>query len=153
VLIASIATTTILITGIALTATGNTRNIKVPYYIYCYKSYHTKEKCWILYPHLKQQAKAEKGYHRLSNKKRKTHEDNNKLDNPVGLITHFRITANSNTDNLLHTQWAINTGCSHHITHLQEHFISYKTIPKSSAHVRGLGGISYTPIGRGTVKL
>jgi hypothetical protein len=54
VLTAFIATTTILITSIALTATGNTKNIKVPYYIYCYKSYHTKEKCWILYLHLKQ---------------------------------------------------------------------------------------------------
>ena len=84
-------------------ATGDIRNIKVPYYIYCHKSYYTKEKCWILYPHLKQQAKARKGYYRLSNKKKKTHEDNNKLDNPVGLITHFRMTANSDIDNLLYT--------------------------------------------------
>jgi len=44
VLIASIVTTTIIITGIALTATSNTRNIKVPYYKHCYKSYYTKEK-------------------------------------------------------------------------------------------------------------
>jgi hypothetical protein len=78
VLIASIATTTILITGIALAETGNTKNIKVPYYTHCYKSYYTKEKCWILYLYLKQQAKAEKGHHGLSNKKRKTYKDNNK---------------------------------------------------------------------------
>ena len=86
-----------------LTATGNTRNIKIPYYIYCYKSYYTKEKCQILYLYLKQQAKARKGHRRLSNKKRKTYKDNNKSDNPIGLITHFGITANSNTNNLLHT--------------------------------------------------
>ena len=35
----------IVITSTALIATGNIRNIKVPYYIYCYKSYYTKEKC------------------------------------------------------------------------------------------------------------
>ena len=86
-----------------LTATSDIKNIKVPYYIYCHKSYYTKEKCWILYPHLKQQAKAKKGYCRLFNKKRKTYKDNNKLDNPIGLITHFGMTANSNTNNLLYT--------------------------------------------------
>ena len=99
----SIAITTILITGIVLIITSNTRNIEVLYCIYCYKSYYTKEKCWILYPHLKQQAKARKGYRGLSNKKRKTYKDNNKSDNPTGLITHFKITVNSNINNLLHT--------------------------------------------------
>ena len=103
VLTVFMATTTIPITSIVLTATGDTRNIKVPYCTYCHKSYYTKEKCWILYPHLKQQAKARKGRHGLFNKKRKTYEDNNKSDNPIGLIIHFRMTANSNTDNLLHT--------------------------------------------------
>ena len=102
-LIAFIATTTILIISIALTATSNIRNIKVPYYIYCYKSYYTKEKCWILYLYLKQQAKARKGYYRLFNKKRKTYKDNNKLNNPIGLITHFGMIANSNINNLLYT--------------------------------------------------
>jgi hypothetical protein len=52
-LIVSIATITILITSIVLIATSDTRNIKVPYYTYCYKSYYTKEKYWILYLHLK----------------------------------------------------------------------------------------------------
>ena len=66
-------------------------------------AYHTKEKCWILYPHLKQQAKARKGRCGLSNKKRKIYEDNNKSDDPVGLIIYFGMTANSNTNNLLHT--------------------------------------------------
>ena len=53
VLTASIIITTILITGIILVATSNTKNIKVPYYIHCHKSYYTKEKCWILYLYLK----------------------------------------------------------------------------------------------------
>ena len=94
---------TILITSIALAATSNIKNIKVPYYIYCYKSYYTKEKCWILYLYLKQQAKARKGYYRLFNKKRKTYKDNNKSDNPIGLIIYFKITVNSNINNLLYT--------------------------------------------------
>ena len=86
-----------------LIAISNTKNIKIPYYIYCHKSYYTKEKCWILYLYLKQQAKAKKGYYGLSNKKRKTYKDNNKLNNPIGLIIHFKMTANSNINNLLYT--------------------------------------------------
>ena len=70
-----------------------------------------------MYPHLKQQAKAGKGCRGLSNKKRKTHEDDDESDDPVGLIVHFGMTANSDADNLLHTQWAIDTGCSRYITH------------------------------------
>ena len=86
-----------------LIVTGNIKNIKIPYYIYCYKFYYTKEKYWILYLYLKQQAKAKKGYYRLFNKKRKTYKDNNELDNLIGLITHFKITVNSNVNNLLYT--------------------------------------------------
>ena len=102
-LIVFIATTTIPITGIVLAVTGNTKNIKVLYCIYCHKSYHTKEKCWILYLYLKQQAKAGKGYCGLFNKKRKIYKDNNKLNNPINLIIHFKITVNSNINNLLYT--------------------------------------------------
>ena len=45
VLIVFIVTTTIPITGIILMAISNIKNIKVPYCIYCHKSYYTKEKC------------------------------------------------------------------------------------------------------------
>ena len=90
-------------TNTILAATSDTKNIKVPYYTYYYKSYYTKEKCQTLYPYLKQQAKAGKGRRRLSSKKRKTYKDNNKLDNPIGLIIYFGITANNNTSNLLYT--------------------------------------------------
>ena len=57
----------------------------------------------MLYPYLKQQAKARKGRRRPSNKKRKTYKDDDELDDPIGLIAHFRITANNNTGNLLYT--------------------------------------------------
>ena len=43
------------------------------------------------------------GYYGLSSKKRKTYKDNNKSDDPIGLITYFRIIANNNTSNLLYT--------------------------------------------------
>ena len=94
---------TTITTDTTLAVTGDTRNIKVPYYIYCHKSYYTKEKCWTLYLYLKQQAKGGKGRRRLSSKKRKTYKDNNKLDNPIGLIIYFGIIANNNTSNLLYT--------------------------------------------------
>jgi len=151
--VATLAVSMASTTGTALAATGDTRNVEFPYCTHCHKSYYTKEKCWMLYPHLKQQAKARKGRRGPSDKKRKTYEDDDESDDPVGLIEHFGMTANNNTGNLLHTQWAVDTGCSRHITHSREHFISYKAIPESSAHIKGLGGTSCAPIGRGTVKL
>ena len=45
ILTASMAIITILITSIAIIVISDTKNIKVPYYIYCHKSYYTKEKC------------------------------------------------------------------------------------------------------------
>ena len=145
----SIASTT----DTALAVTGDTRNVEVFYCTHCHKSYYTKKKCWMLYPHLKQQAKTKKGHHRLSSKKRKTYKNNNKSDNPMGLITHFKMTASNNTGNLLHTQWTVNTGYSCYITYSQEHFISYKAISKSSVHIKGLGGTLCILIDKGTVKL
>ena len=70
--------------------------------MHCHKSYYTKEKCWMLYLYLKQQAKAKKEHHRLPSKKRKIYKDNNKSDKPIGLITYFGMTANNDTDNLLY---------------------------------------------------
>ena len=151
--IAALAVSTTSTTSTALTATGDTKNIEVPYCTHCHKSYHTKEKCWTLHPHLKQQAKARKERRGPSSKKRKTHEDDDESDDPVGLIAHFGMTANNDTGNLLHTQWAVDTGCSRHITYSQEHFISYEAIPESSAYIKGLRGTLYAPISRGTVKL
>ena len=56
----------------------------------------------MLYLHLKQQTKAKKECRRLSSKKRKTYKDNNKLNKPIGLIIHFKITANNDINNLLY---------------------------------------------------
>ena len=94
---------TIVMTSTALIASSNTRNIKVPYYTHCYKSYYIKEKCWMLYLHLKQQANAKKERRRLSSKKRKFYKDDNKLDKSIGLIIYFGMIANNNTNNLLYT--------------------------------------------------
>ena len=71
----------------------------------------------MLYLYLKQQANVRKERRRLSSKKRKIYKDNNKLDEPIGLITHFRMTANNDINNLLYTQQAINTKYSHYITY------------------------------------
>ena len=43
--VAALAVSTALTTGTALAATGDTRNIEVPYCTHCHKSYYTKEKC------------------------------------------------------------------------------------------------------------
>ncbi|KFZ19887.1 hypothetical protein V501_00426 [Pseudogymnoascus sp. VKM F-4519 (FW-2642)] len=75
-LTASTVLTTIRTTSIALTATGDTKNIE---------------------------AKAGKGRYGPSSKKRKTREDDDKSDDPIGLIAHFGMTANNDTGNLLHT--------------------------------------------------
>lgn len=151
--VAVLALSTASTTNTALMATGDVRNVEIPYCTHCHKSYHTKEKCWALHPHLKQQVKARKERRGQLSKKRKTPEQDEDSDDPVGLIAHLGLTANNDTGNLLHTQWAVDTACSRHITHSREHFISYEAIPESSAHVKGLGGMSCAPIGRGTVKL
>jgi hypothetical protein len=92
----------VLTTDTVFIAIGDTKNIKVLYCTHCHKSYYTKEKCWTLYLHLKQQAKAGKRHRGLSSKKRKTYKDNNELNNLVGLIVHFGMIANNNTGNLLY---------------------------------------------------
>ena len=56
----------------------------------------------MLYPHLKQQAKAGKECRGLSSKKRKTYKDDDELDKPIGLITHFGMTVNNDINNLLY---------------------------------------------------
>jgi hypothetical protein len=84
-------------------ATGDTKNIEVPYCTYYHKSYYTKEKYWTLHLHLKQQADARKKRCGPSSKRRKTHEDDDESDDPISLITHFGITANNDASNLLYT--------------------------------------------------
>ena len=101
--VAVLAVSMALTTGTALIVTDNTRNVEFSYCTHCHKSYYTKEKCWMLYLHLKQQAKTKKKHCKPFNKKRKTYKDDNKLDNPVGLIIHFGMTANNDTGNLLYT--------------------------------------------------
>ena len=139
-------------TDAALAAAGETRNIEVPWCTYCSKAWHTKEKCWVLHPNLKKDARAGKDRRGHVGKKRKQNDDDDS-DDPVGLIAHFGMTASNDSGNLLHTQWAIDTACSRHITHSREHFISYEEIPESACHIKGLGGASCSPTGRGTVKL
>lgn len=133
-------------------AGGDTRNIEVPWCTHCSKSYHTKDQCWILHPHLKRRSKAGKGRHGPPNKRRRRGDDDDD-DGPISLIAHFGMTANNDVDNIIHTQWAIDTACSRHITHSREHFINYEVILESSTHIKGLGGTSCTAIGRGTVKV
>lgn len=151
--LAILAISTASTTNTALMATSDVKNVEIPYCTHYHKTYHTKEKCWTLHPHLKQQAKAKKERREQLSKKRKIHEEADDSDDPVGLIAHLGLTASNDTGSLLHTQWAVDTTCSRHITHSREHFISYETIPKSSAHVKGLGGMSCAPIGKGTIKL
>ena len=58
--IAALTISIALIIDTAFAVTGNTKNVKFPYCTHCHKFYYIKKKHWMLYLHLKQQAKAEK---------------------------------------------------------------------------------------------
>lgn len=129
----------------------DTKQIEVPYCTHCNKPYHNIRKCYVLHPELKPKGANSKNTKKKS--KRQRIDADNESDGSIGLVAHFGMTATSDTSDLLHTQWIIDTACSRHITHSRDHFTSYTPIVQSSATVRGLAGASVSPIGKGTVRI
>jgi hypothetical protein len=125
----------------------DTKQIEVPYCTHCNKLYHNVRKCYILHPELKNSNS------RKRKPKRQRVETGNKSDGSIGLVAYFSMAATSNTDSLLYTQWIVDTACSRHITHLREHFVLYTPITQSPIVIRGLAGVSVSPIRIGTVKV
>jgi hypothetical protein len=125
----------------------DTKQIKVPYCTHYNKLYHNIRKCYILHLKLKNSNSRKK------KPKRQRVKTSNKSDGLIGLVTYFGITATSDTNSLLHTQWIVNTTCSRHITHLREHFVLYTLITQSLTVVKGLAGASVSLIRIGTVKI
>jgi hypothetical protein len=68
-------------------------------------------------------------------------------------VAYFSIAATNNTNNLLYTQWIVNTACSCYITYLKEHFVLYTLITQSSTVIKGLADVSVLLIKINTVKI
>jgi hypothetical protein len=143
--VANVAVTQTIQTAIVL---QDTKQIKVPYCTHYNKPYHNVQKCYILYPELKNNNS------RKRKPKRQRVKTSNKSDSSsISLVAYFGMAATSDTDSLLYTQWIINTACSCHITHSREHFVLYTLITQLPTVVKGLAGASVTPIRISTVKI
>jgi hypothetical protein len=142
--VANVATTQTIQTAIV---SQDTKQIEVPYCIHCNKPCHNVQKCYILHLELKNSNS------RKRKPKRQGVETGNESDGSIGLVAYFSIAATSDTNNLLHTQWIVNTACSCYITYSREHFVLYTPITQSPTVVRGLAGASVLPIGISTVKI
>jgi hypothetical protein len=146
------ATTTTPSMDTALAAPENTKLVEAPWCTHCNRSYHTKDNCFVLHPHLKGKSNSRKSHFRQRNKRSKRDDDDS--DDPIGMIASLGMAASSDdTSNLLATQWAIDTACSRHITHSKAHFIKYELLIAGGAQIKGLGGTSCQAVGRGTVKI
>jgi hypothetical protein len=91
------------VANVAITAqtammSQDTKQIKVPYCTHYNKLYHNVQKCYILYPELKNSNS------RKRKPKRQRVETGNKSDGLTGLVAYFSIAATSDTDSLLYIQ-------------------------------------------------
>jgi hypothetical protein len=127
----------------------NTKLVEAPWCTHCKKSYHTKDNCFMLHPHLKR--KSNNRNSRSNQKNKRLRRDDDDSDDPVAMIASLGMAASSEL--VLATQWAIDTACSRHIIHFKAHFIKYEPLITGGAQVKGLGGTSCPAIGRGTVKI
>jgi hypothetical protein len=143
--VANVAVTQTIQTAIV---SQDTKQIEVLNCIHYNKLYHNVQKCYILYPKLKNS----------NNKKRKPKRQRVKTSNEsngllIGLVAYFGIAATSDTNSLFYTQWIIDITCSYYITHSREHFVLYTLIAQSLTIVKGLAGASVTLIKISTVKI
>ena len=136
----------------ALTTSENTKLVETLWCTHCSKPYYTKDSCFILHPHLK--GKSNNRNSRFKQRNKRPRRDDDDSDDPIVMIASLGMAASSDdTSAQLATQWAIDTACSHHITHLKTHFIKYKLLITRGVLIKGLGGTSYPAIGRGTIKI
>ena len=61
--------------------------------------------------------------------------------------------AHASLDLNLQDLWAIDTGCTRHLTRSRANFVEYTALPSSAKTINGVGGTSCQPTGYGTVKL
>lgn len=131
---------------------GNQITITVPYCTHCKKNYHSVDDCWVLHPDLK----------KANDKKRRGTQSNGKGKRPRlspsdaeddtynfgGISVHLMAAKPlSHLGNL----WALDTGCTQHVTHWREDFVTFK--PYTGGPIAGIGGTKIQPSGQGTVEL
>ena len=110
------------------------------------------DNCWVLHLDLK----------KANNKKRRGTQSNGKGKRPRpspsdaedytynfgGISVHLMAAKSlSHLENL----WALDTGCTQHVTHRREDFVTFK--PYTGGPIAGIGGTKIQPSGQGTVQL
>ena len=125
--------------------------LNVPYCTHCHKNYHTATDCWALHPELKKQSNNKKRRFNGGNnqsKRSKPTDDNEDQYNFGGASVHLM--ASSGQTDLLNL-WALDTGCTQHLSHRKQDFITMKLY--TGWAIQGIGGTTIQPKGVGKVKL
>ena len=125
--------------------------LNVPYCTHCHKNYHTATDCWALHPELKKQSNNKKRRFNGGNnqsKRSKPTDDNEDQYNFGGASVHLM--ASSGQTDLLNL-WALDTGCTQHLSHRKQDFITMK--PYTGGAIQGIRGTTIQPKEVGTVKL
>ena len=124
--------------------------LKVPHCTHCRKNYHTATECWDFHPELKKQAAEKKRRLNGNNnrsKRQKPATDEQDEFNFGGASVHMMASTFTDLRNL----WALDTGCTQHLSHWRQDFINMK--PYTGSAIQGIGGTTIQPKGVGTVKL
>ncbi len=123
----------------SLPQAGNQTTITVPYCTHCKKNYHSIDDYWVLHLGLKK-ANDKKRRATQSNRKGKRSRPS-RFDAEDDLYSFGEMSVHfmaarplSDLENL----WVLDTGCTQHVTHRRENFMTFK--PYTGSPIAGIGG-------------
>ena len=125
--------------------------LNVPYCIHCHKNYHTANDYWDFHLDLKKQSnKKMRCFNGGNNQpKRPKSADNNEDQYNFGGASMHMMASTAHTD--FGNLWALDTGCTQHLSHRKQDFISMR--PYTGEVIQGIGRSTIQPKRVGTVKL
>lgn len=131
---------------------GNQTTITVPYCTHCKKNYHSIDDCWVLHPELKKANDKKKRATQSNGKGKRSRPSPSDAEDDTynfgGMSVHF-MAARPLSD--LGNLWALDTGCTQHVTHRREDCVTFK--PYIGGPIAGIGGTQIQPAGQRTIKL
>ncbi|KAA6406998.1 MAG: hypothetical protein FRX48_09296 [Lasallia pustulata] len=116
---------------------GNKAVLTVKHCTGCGKNYHTVDECWDTQPDLKKDAEKRRKRGPPKGNKRKR-------DNGPSESLHFMAIEGSTAE--LEEVWAVDTGCTQHVTCQRDCFVKYHNLPYAPL-IEGIGGIKLRPLG------
>lgn len=127
--------------------------LNVPYCTHCHKNYHMATDCWALHLDLKKQSNNKKRRFNGGDYQPKRQEpaDDNEDQYNFGRASVQMMASVSPAHTDLRNLRALDTGCTQHLSHRKQDFISMR--PYTGGVIQGIGGSTIQPKGIGTVKL